>query len=463
MRDQRGVTLVELLITMAIFVMVMAAIGSIFSGLMTQFKQQARTAETSIEGVVGLEMLREDLMQTGYGIPFDVNGANYNEATGVAAAYNDAPGNDPRAIVTDNNAGFNQSDILVIKATSIALNDAARRWTYITNRGNLPNIVRNWGSTAGSDEFVRPRDDSHHYIFIDPVIQGGAGRRILIRSAGGAFSTQLGDNGFSFNGGGAGFAFEPQALTNHTYIAYGIKTDNPAGAPRMPFNRADYFISRSGQWTTVAVARCSEAAGVLYKSVISHADGTRGPWLPIVDCVADMQLVFILDTDGKTPKVISIDPAPHIGYSVAYDLEYQARLERCRRQFQWPDFVSVVGPQAATDDHLWAKTITLEEARKTPGKLFLLRFNAKNRVGHDEHDLVERSLLPVAHASDRSYGQKLGMLAPVRVFREPSEEDMELTLEPPLNGPCVVKFPRGRGGHGHRRRCAEGGAAAHDP
>ncbi|GFP20667.1 hypothetical protein HKBW3S03_02170, partial [Candidatus Hakubella thermalkaliphila] len=67
---------------------------------------------------------------------------------------------------------------------------------------------------------------------------------------------------------------------------------------RMPFNRANYYIWREG--TTIAddkvPDRCAFGTGILRKAVIAHADGDRIA-LPLLDCVADMQVGFGVDTD----------------------------------------------------------------------------------------------------------------------------------------------------------------------
>ncbi len=113
-KREDGFTLIELMITMITFVIVIASVSSIFLGLLNQFKQQSKIAETSLEGLTGLEILRQDLEQAGYGLPRNVTGIadadgdgnlwdelpNYLEATGAAAAYNDAPQNAPRAILS---------------------------------------------------------------------------------------------------------------------------------------------------------------------------------------------------------------------------------------------------------------------------------------------------------------------------------------------------------------------------
>jgi len=68
-QKQTGFTLVELMVTMVIFVLVIAAASSMFTGILNQFKQQSKIAETNIEGLAGLQMFRTDIEQAGYGLP----------------------------------------------------------------------------------------------------------------------------------------------------------------------------------------------------------------------------------------------------------------------------------------------------------------------------------------------------------------------------------------------------------
>ena len=140
LKKQAGFTMVELLITMVVFVFVMAAASQIFSGLLTQFKQQSKISETNVEGLVGLEILRQDLEHVGYGLPWLLPvSVAYREATSDAADnYNDcdgtAPCNAPRGVVSGNNislGAFSGMDYLVIKGTNVALNDASQRWTTL--------------------------------------------------------------------------------------------------------------------------------------------------------------------------------------------------------------------------------------------------------------------------------------------------------------------------------------------
>ena len=126
MRKHDGFTLIELMIAMVVFMFAIVAATGIFIPLVSQFKQQSKITETNIEGVVGLELLRGDLEQAGFGLPFyfqDDTKINYAEAANdPAKKYNDATPDAPRAIVAGNNVNFanivNGSDYLVIKSVA---------------------------------------------------------------------------------------------------------------------------------------------------------------------------------------------------------------------------------------------------------------------------------------------------------------------------------------------------------
>jgi hypothetical protein len=254
--------------------------------MLTQFKQQSKIAESNIEGLVGLETLRRDIEQAGFGLPWVIPAdVAYNEAT---SGYNDcsgtAPCNPPRAILSGNGAGINRSDELIIKATSVATNDAAMRWTYVVVTGGGVS-VNTWG-VSGEDLIA-----GYRAIALIPT-RGENNQRILV-------TNETDNTKYSIT-----FAnpFPPAyspTLQNDLYLVYGVDPDTNL---RMPFNRADYYI-RNVAGTTIP-PRCAkgttaaENTGVLMKSVINHANGNRGPGMPLLDCVADMQVIYRLDRDG---------------------------------------------------------------------------------------------------------------------------------------------------------------------
>ena len=307
-RRQDGFTLVELIITMAVFVVVIAMASQMFAGLLNQFKQQSKIAETNIEGVIGLQLLRADLEQAGYGLPYDIPGVSYLEADNSVAtvtahneaAYNDAPTTVPRAFVLGDGAGVNlgglasASDVLVIKATNLGTNDAAHKWGYASNTGALPNTIQTWKDTGGNaidDENFR---DDDRVIVLAPT--STTTQRVLLTS-GGAFFTKVDvpstttatpPQAFSVPAG-----FQPVEDSFDTYLVYGVDSDTNL---RFPFNRADYYVRRPTTANAMP-SRCATNTGILYKGTINQSNGGVNE-LPILDCVLDLQTVLVLDTNA---------------------------------------------------------------------------------------------------------------------------------------------------------------------
>lgn len=309
-----GFSVIELIIAMALFAIVIVSASNIFIPVIGQSKQQSRITETQMEGIIGLDILRRDIEGAGYGIPWNAIGAddtdgdgnvwehlpNYAEALSDTSAtvdpslYNDATrdadgdgliGEAPRGILSGDNLGINNSDYLVIKSVSVAsssVNDAAHKWTSILT-GNEP---KEWNNL---DEDI---NDNDLVTVMRPVASGDRFKELIVANAGG---------GLSFFTAFSQTAFPPEFSPfqpNENFLIFGVSST--ADSLRMPFNRADYFIGPG------APARCAPNTGVLFKAALNHdsaaAPGSNGrlavPAQAILDCVADFQVVYGLDTDG---------------------------------------------------------------------------------------------------------------------------------------------------------------------
>ncbi len=279
-RQKSGFTLPELMITLLMTGMILAAASSAFIGLLGQSRTQGKIAESN-ESMIGLDILRRDIENAGYGLAWD-NLPNYSESGANIFLLNDAPAGTPRAILTQDNVGsysapndiFNGSDYLVIKAVNVARNDTCEKWTYV-RQGN---VVRVWTpaneNLANGDRVIvlSPRDKDTR-----PLVTNGA-----------TFYT-------TFNNNLADSAFTPLD-ENDTFTVYGIS--GAGSVPQRPFNRADYFIALPTAPETLP-SRCAPNTGILYKATMNHdAPGTLDPQA-LLDCVADMQVIFGLDTAGN--------------------------------------------------------------------------------------------------------------------------------------------------------------------
>lgn len=306
-RSRTGFTLIELIVVMLVFMVVILITGDAFKVILTQMAKVAKSEESNIEGVVGLEMFRHDIQQAGYGLPFSYLGAiSYYEA-GYAPAntYNDGTGATtsavPRAIVagdelaastsSDGSATFNVlagTDYLVLKGASLGMTDAAQRWTYMPY-------------SSGITGKQKPRIwESGNLVQNDRVI-------VLKKTFSGSTYT----NQLMFNTGdptiywanydATGFAdtaFLP-TLPEEVYYVYGLRSYTSGTAIGMPFNRVDYFVARPATVANMP-AYCAANTGILYKGSLNHATsnpGGRLNYIPLLDCVADMQVILGWDLD----------------------------------------------------------------------------------------------------------------------------------------------------------------------
>jgi prepilin-type N-terminal cleavage/methylation domain-containing protein len=302
----RGFTLVELIVVMAIFVIVIGITGNAFNLIMKQSILQSRTAESNIEGVIGLEIMRRDLVSAGFGLPwscpFTAVGDVYQEAAAsetIAANYNDtaAAPMSPRAVCGGNDLSsgtpsqlLNGTDYLVVRATSIGTSQAAQRWSYMNYTGMAkptPVPVKSWSSENLESD--------------DRVV-------VVSMNLSGEFAKDLVLNGTSFSttyNALANSNFEPQA-SRVTHYIYGVTNNDPnIVSLRMPFNRADYYVRRPAVSESLKIPnRCAPNTGILFKAIVNQKTGTfadtagtaRGNELPLLDCVADMQVVYSLQS-----------------------------------------------------------------------------------------------------------------------------------------------------------------------
>ena len=237
-KREAGFTLVELMITMVIFILIIAAASGVFTGLMTQFKQQSKITESNIEGTLGLEILRQDLEHAGYGLPWDLNGASYTEAavesltSWVDRDFNDGPpdnpargsdpagaSNPPAGIRSGNGYALNGSDVLVIKAINVANSDTCQKWAKLSDASPYVNTWTPAGENLISNDRV---------IVLFPGSPNSSDRMLITN--GSAFSTTFGII--------TSLPWRPTSA-HEVRIIYGVDSNTDL---RMPFNRADYFI-----------------------------------------------------------------------------------------------------------------------------------------------------------------------------------------------------------------------------
>ena len=292
----KGYTLLELVIVIFIFSMVMTLISLSFNKIVASSSQITRSAETDIGALIGLELLRIDLGFAGFGLPWALNGASYSEAASHlvngnpdtdAASFNDSPNGSPRALVMMNDKGLNGSDYLVLKGTALGMKTRsdggcpARGWSYL-NYSSTGAIIK---PSKSEVELAYGKGD--RVIILNSGVRGGVAFRDLVTN-GSTFSTSLNNP--------LPDAFKPKSRQD-SYLVYGISPapDSKNGTSDIitfPFNRVDYYLDAPGSPSL----NCAKGTGTLYRGQVNQS-GRFSP-LPLLECVADLQVVFLLNTSN---------------------------------------------------------------------------------------------------------------------------------------------------------------------
>lgn len=298
-KSTSGFTLVELIVVMAIFIVAIMLSSDAFNRISLISRQQVRSSESNIQGIIGLELFRSDIEHAGYGLPWQVGFvADFAEsnvavdflAKGVdPAIFNDTANISddtskvPRAVQsakassTVPDPSVDGRDYLVIKSTAIGMGAVSKKWSFVEGLGSA-SYVKKWNDPTVTDLATGER-----VIIIDSRT-----RRLI--------GTSLSNFSFALPGElGGGFPlstftdFQPTQDTQ-VFVAYGV---TPSTNLRAPYNRADYYIRRPADISS----RCAPGTGNLYKAVLIHNGGGVTQY-PLLECVADMQVVYGLDSDG---------------------------------------------------------------------------------------------------------------------------------------------------------------------
>ncbi len=299
--NAHGFTLIELIITMAVFMFIIIIAAQTFNTVVTESSKIAKFEESNIEGIIGLEVMRHDLEQTGFGlfwgllpghtVPYD-EAATTNwtaDATNYAKMNDDAASPPvPRAFVGFDsfaNDGTNYlGDFIGVKGTTVGRSKAAQLWNYIPYRNFTTASGRESRPVAWPSNNLLSGDN---VIAVRTNFNNPDDDHLLVDSSG-TFSFNYNTNG-SINSD-----FLPtDSLQIH--MIYGIERST---ALRMPFNRTDFFV----KIPTSLPAFCAPGTGVLYRATVTHGAGEYN-YIPLLDCVANMQVVLGWSFNSGTEKL----------------------------------------------------------------------------------------------------------------------------------------------------------------
>ena len=294
--DRKGFSLIEVMVAIAILGFIMAMNSQLLERMVLGQRKQVVVVTNQFESSLGLEMLRSDVSNAGFGLAdeFSSTPSNYSEAgASPASTFNNTPGV-PMAIQHSNNvavSGYIQnSDYLIIRSPAVGMQSASGKWSNITST-----TVHFW------NDINLDLTTSDYMIIIKPRTQAGGNSKLIV--SGGVYAIKYPGQGVDVDAN-----FRPNASEGERFLAFGMGTT----LPTMPFNRADYYVGIPAS----ANPNCAPNTGVLYKEVIGDAK------YPLIDCVANMQVVFRLDTnmDGIPDQTVN-----SISGLSAYDIKLQVK------------------------------------------------------------------------------------------------------------------------------------------
>lgn len=317
--NRKGYSLVELLVVMVIFLIILGISNYAFERVIKAAGGQSKSVESQIEGVVGLEILRRDIEQAGYALlwhyqnvfPASDSFKEVDVAAGYAVdgidstSFNDPLPTNPSELATNaphaimvgttttggkilgsavDKATNPGTDYLVIKSVAVAFNENSKRWSFVNYSGNETSN-KSYVQTRGSVDDLQNGDQ---VISLLSTFSKDVGDDRLLLMNGTTFSyTYSGINPPSDE-------FKPSSADQKATV-YGIHATDP----KMPFNRADYYVARP---SSSMPKYCNPGTGILYKAEANQVKtGTpagKMTFHPLVDCVGDMQVMFEMDGSG---------------------------------------------------------------------------------------------------------------------------------------------------------------------
>ena len=288
----KGYSLVELIVVMAIFMAIIIITSQAFNTILKVSTQQSQSSESDTQGVIGLEIFRVDLEHAGYGLPWIMSfPAEFDEAKAPANSL--APGinsenfNDKYNTSTDSNkvpraiqsatSSTDGRDYFAIKSVLAGMSDTVKKWAYVEGVGGASQL-KTWGT---NDLAINER-----------VVTIESRTKRLVPTSTADFSYLVTSPNMVPPAN-----YQAQQDTD-VYVTYGLMPSaSSATAPRAPYNRVDYYVKRPTSTSDIPT-RCAPGTGILYKAVMLH--GTSGGFTqyPLMECVADMQVVFNVAADG---------------------------------------------------------------------------------------------------------------------------------------------------------------------
>ena len=296
---KQGFSLIELIVVIAIFAIIIGIPYKMFIKELKITMQEVGISKTSMQNIPSLEIIRKDIETAGYGLfRYDNNTSfSYQEAKSNTPSlysfdvdtFNDAPNKEPRAIVGKRDTSKNNFSYLVLKATSFGQSKVANQWSYAYYDDTTNTVKINVWPNNNTANYNNLQKDSKVVV----LKVGNKDNMKLKTNNNGEFYFVVNKTPTSTDNEIQDCLKDCSIKEKATYIIYGLATKKVS--PRAPFNRIDYFLDDSQN----KPSECAEGTHILYRGILD-SDGNIQKSQPILSCVADFQVKFIMKRYGDT-------------------------------------------------------------------------------------------------------------------------------------------------------------------
>lgn len=245
MRNENGMTLVELLVALAIFSIVIAGVYGVYTAQVRHSTREYRVAESEMEHQIFKSVMERDISMAGYGIADEYGALAFNPIQ--ISATNGTP------------------DTLTLRGTAIGLSSrSAQGWTYI-NTIARPTALADFRSWADNRENVETGD---RVIYMEPNAKEILGTVIYTFPAA-PLATEI-------SGSWRGF------------LVYDLNKDSTNN----PYYTVQYLLGGAPP------TNCAQGTQNLLRAESRNNDPpVPSEREPILNCVLDFQVACGLDTD----------------------------------------------------------------------------------------------------------------------------------------------------------------------
>ncbi len=245
------------------------------------------------------------------------------------------------------------SQYLVIKSLTVAGSNSGvqKKWLSVSYDETNTKKAPLWNDPSN----IRNFSDTDRVIVLRNTFSNNVpSRQLQVNEGTGAYSTT--------------FSHYTSLTVPHSsgdmFQVYGVDASTDL---RMPFNRADYYVR---QPTTMPPA-CAPNTGVLYKAVLKQAANGGFSEIPLLDCVADMQVVYGIGPSGSSDITFHDTTLP--GTGTAQDIRQQLKEIR----------VYVLAHAGRKDTGYSYPNTTIDVGERFAGALKGRSFDLEHQIGGD--------------------------------------------------------------------------------